>query len=374
MRGNDQRKKSVCFITGQLGLGGAERQLYLLVKGLSNNGWRVSVISLNPDQNDFWENPLLKLGIRIYKIPRSSNPLLRLPHIYKAVQKERPYILQSWTIYANFYASLSGFVARVPHTFGAERSDPEQSRQRIGHFWYKLSLMGIDGCLVNSKNAYSKLQEMCPNLNIFYIKNGIEVRSHNNNSFEPLRNDFNIPKTKIVIGTIGSLYPYKNISLLINAFSKILLQHDEAYLVIVGDGLLLPNLKEEASAILCQGTYQFLGKIEDGYKIMNMFDIFCLPSTCEGMPNVVMEASAAGIPVVATKVGAVPELIDDQQSGMIVQPDNEKGLIEAILILATNEQLRSRMGKNGREKMISEFSVQSMVDAVDKIYREFYEL
>src|SRR5262245_3468672 len=100
---------SVAFITGQLGLGGAEKQLYLLIKGLVQEGWRVSTITLNSDKGeDYWEGPLRELGIPIYAISRALSRSHRLLEVKRILRQESVSIVHSWSMHTNLYAAVGG--------------------------------------------------------------------------------------------------------------------------------------------------------------------------------------------------------------------------------------------------------------------------
>ena len=139
-------------------------------------------------------------------------------------------------------------------------------------------------------------------------------------------------------------------------------------LLMIGDGELRPQVEDFIHQNELEDRVVLMGTRYDVPDILAASDIFVLPSRWEGLPYVVIEASMAGLPVVASRVGGIPELVEDSVTGLLVPPGNPEALSEAIQRLLDNEDLRHQMGQAGREKALREFTSDHMLAETDKIY------
>jgi glycosyltransferase involved in cell wall biosynthesis len=171
----------------------------------------------------------------------------------------------------------------------------------------------------------------------------------------------------LIVGFIGWLLPIKGPMHLLKAMDYVWHEHPEASLVLVGKGDLDVDLRAEALRKNTNGKVKFLGWREDIDEIMPIFDIFVLPSLNEGMGRVLVEAMAAGKPVVASNVGGIPDLVQHDYNGLLVAPGDEKALAASIKQLISNPEKAKLMGQRGRE-FCRQFSVESMVEKIDILY------
>lgn len=160
------------------------------------------------------------------------------------------------------------------------------------------------------------------------------------------------------IGTIANLYPAKDLANFIRAASRI---GGKTRFIIIGDGPEREKLHELALAQGLEGRLFFLGRIPHAWRLLPAFDIFALSSAKEGFPWALLEAMAAKIPVVATSVGAVPEMLQDHQSGIIVPPGNPGMLAEGIVELIGDERKRQEYPIAGHQQIITKFSLRDMI-------------
>jgi glycosyltransferase involved in cell wall biosynthesis len=173
---------------------------------------------------------------------------------------------------------------------------------------------------------------------------------------------------KTVIGTIAELHPNKGLPYLINAFTSVVMQYPQTALIIIGDGqdqpalhLLIKEKKLEQSVFLA-------GYMDHAAEYLKAFNIFVLPSLKEGLPYAILEAGCASLPVVATTVGGIPEIIEDMRSGVLVQPKNIRELSHALSFMIEHPDERRRYGSALKERVAQNFSVQKMVDSVAELY------
>jgi len=364
---------SVAFITGQLGLGGAEKQLYLLVKGLVQEGWHVSIITLNPDKGEYWEDPLRDLGIRIHGISRALSRSRRLLEVKRILRQESVEIVHSWNMHTNFYAAAGGRLSGTLVRLGSERGNHHSSHKVLGRWGYTLSLCGLDSLVVNSAAAAGFLLRYRPRLKVRVVANGVEIPEPpaTEETKQRLRSQLGISDSSLVIGAVGSMVPRKNFKSLINAVCALGGRLERTVLVVIGDGPLRAELERRALANFSVARVMFPGAVPEAAAWYPAFDLLCSSSLDqEGMPNVLMEAGAAGLPVVATAVGGALELVEDGVNGFLVPPDNIDSMVEKLEKLLRDPDARRRMGQAGREKMRREFRVSAMVSHMMQVYEE----
>lgn len=362
-----RKKNSVTFIIGQLVLGGAEKQLYLLVRGLMQRGWDVSVITLHPGHNDYWEVPIKEMGVRFFGIVDHGR-LLRFIRLIFILRRERTSIVHSWTEFTGLYASVCGRLACVPIRLGSQRSNERYTIQVLGKFLYKLSYFGLDGVVTNSRPALTQLSNRWPSLDVCFIPNGVE--SPVGHTKENICRKYSIPLEKSVIGAIGALISVKRFDILIDAVSLLQQTGINCCLVLVGDGPLRDQLFLRASKKLDKGSLFLLGAIPQAENILPAFDVFCFTSENEGTPNVVLEALANGIPVVSTAVGGVGELIEHGVSGILINSNTPEGVADLIQHLLLNPSLMNEISNKGRLKTLELYSVDNMVESMIQFYEK----
>ena len=182
-----------------------------------------------------------------------------------------------------------------------------------------------------------------------------------------LKKQLGFSEKSLVVGTIGWLLPIKGPVFLLDAMTRIWGKKIDALLVYVGKGELEDKLKKEAFRRGVGDRVFFLGWRSDVNHIMQLFDVFVLPSLNEGMGRVLVEAMAAAKPVVASEVGGIPDLVRHGQNGFLVDPGDSKGLALYIEKLLADRELRFQMGGRG-QKLSQDYSVQKMVAKIDALY------
>jgi glycosyltransferase involved in cell wall biosynthesis len=184
-----------------------------------------------------------------------------------------------------------------------------------------------------------------------------------------LRQSLGIGNTATVLGTVGRLSPPKGHDILLAALPSVLARHPDTILWLVGDGPLRNSLERQAKTLGIAEKVRFLGSRDDVPELLAAIDLVIQPSRFEGMPNAVMEAMAAGKPVVATDVDAVPTLITDGEDGWLTEPEHPVHLAETIL-QALESPHRAAIGHAAQAKMQAHFPLERMVDAYEQLYRQ----
>jgi L-malate glycosyltransferase len=182
------------------------------------------------------------------------------------------------------------------------------------------------------------------------------------------RRELDIPADAWVIGLVGNLRPQKNHDALLRAFATLLQDVPEARLVLVGDGERRPALEALSDTLAIRDRVRFLGSRLDVPELYPVFDVYCLPSHYEGMPFTVFEAMSAAKPIVATRVIGIQEIIADDQTGLLVPPDDPPALARALLRLRRDATLSRRLAQAGRDYVNTHARMEIMVDRYADLY------
>jgi len=178
--------------------------------------------------------------------------------------------------------------------------------------------------------------------------------------------DFN---KRTIIGTIAELHKNKGLGYLLKAAESISLAHSAPLFLVVGEGEERPALEKEISALGLEKNVKLIGYVEDANQYLKAFSIFVLPSIKEGLPYTILEAGSASLPVVATIVGGIPEIITDMKSGILVQPKNSKELAHAISFMIEHPEERRAYGSALHDKVANDFSAQRMIRETEEMYK-----
>ena len=182
------------------------------------------------------------------------------------------------------------------------------------------------------------------------------------------RKSLGLPAEGDIIISVGRLEPIKGHHTLVEAFAQILLHCPASHLVLAGDGELREVLEKRSEALKIHRRVHFLGWRDDIEHLLAVSDLFVLPSLNEGMGRAVVEAMAAGLAAIGTRVGGIPLVIDEGETGLLVPPEDESALATAIVQLLTNPVEREAMGEAGKNKA-ENFSAESMVERLETLYQ-----
>lgn len=195
------------------------------------------------------------------------------------------------------------------------------------------------------------------------IYNGVDIRRFGTADGGVLRKELGIPPEAVVLGTVANLSPVKDHATVIEALRRLHAQGRAMHLVLAGDGPEREALTEQVVQADLAEFVHFLGRRQDIPTVLAAVDVVVLASHSEGLSNALLEASAAGRPIVATDVGGNPEVVADGATGLLVPISDPESLAEAVVRLADTPTLRTAMGIAGRERVSRHFSVAAMVGA-----------
>jgi glycosyltransferase involved in cell wall biosynthesis len=209
-----------------------------------------------------------------------------------------------------------------------------------------------------------------PRARINVIHNGVDTERFRliENSKASMRARFKLPATGFILGMVARLVPVKNHAGVFHAIARLHEQGIETDLVVAGDGPLCEPLHQMARELRIHERVHFLGNVNSIEEVFCAIDVFVLNSQSEGMSNTILEAMASGLPVVATAVGANPQLVCDRETGYLIKVNDVESLCRAIGELAGDFRLRTTMGQKGRLRAEVHYSVKRMVQDYSDLY------
>ena len=234
-----------------------------------------------------------------------------------------------------------------------------------------LGKMTANGVVGVSSEITRILQRRYPSADVRCIRNAVDLAAVVPTAERmAMRAQLGVVPSTMVVGTVARLMPIKGIEYLIEAFAKLRQRRvkEGAKLVIVGDGPLRAGLEQCVVRRGISGDVQFLGGRTDTYNLMNAFDVFVLPSLHEGVPMALLEAMALGVPVVASRVGGIPEVVEDGKEALLVPPSNSEALAIALDSLASSLERRSSLAQAALARARVQFSIQSSAAKTREIY------
>jgi glycosyltransferase involved in cell wall biosynthesis len=207
---------------------------------------------------------------------------------------------------------------------------------------------------------------------VHVIGNGIDTgRFQGRGERHAIRGDLRIPEGSVVVGTVGRLTEVKRQDLLLRAFAQLRAGVPSAHLLLVGDGPLLGDLQKLAADLNINECVHFAGYQAQPERFYQAMDVFALTSRSEGIPQAVLEASAAGLPVIASRVGGVPEVIEDGYTGLLFESGDAAALAAGLQALAADSELARRLGDAGRRRVEARFHIRRMAE---EYHRQFLDL
>lgn len=351
--------KRVCFIAGTLGRGGAERQLFYMLKTLVNRGVDCRVLCLTHGEE--YEKEIRNLGVPVLWVGRKSSPFARFWTITNQVRKWQPDIVQSAHSYTSLYAIVATLVCRKA-SITAVRSQGLKELLSLG-LWGRLSLALSQHIVGNSHQGIHSIQERYPTKRLFLLNNVVDC-----DAFSPSDVASNCAEKTIHVLTCGRLVALKRQDMFLKAFALARKFSPELRASIVGSGPLRDNLIVLAKALNIEDYVSFFESTTEMVEHYRNAHIFVLTSDHEGTPNVVLEAMACGLPVIATAVGGTKELVKHEQTGYLVPPDDYQQIAKHIVTLANCSQLRERQGRAARAIVEEEYCLSSLDKSLFKLY------
>lgn len=367
-----EKKYTVAIIAGQLVVGGAESQLYLWLSNLDRSKFEPVVITLHPGYQDYWESRIEALNIPLILIYQESNPLIRLVKIIQTLKLYNPALVQGWHSFASIYAGLAA-KALGAKSLGGVRGSFQYFRKSWVQF---LMSFCIDAVLANSSYVADQIRKKrkIRKIPVYTVQNAIVIPKTDRNKLrEQMAQKLNLSNDIVWIGSTGRLDANKRFEDILRALALLRNEVDKFHFLLIGDGNERSRLETLVTELDLVGYVTFLGQVPDARNLLSIFDIFCFASVDEGLPNVVMEAAAASLPVVSWKFPFIEELLQNDLSAALAEPGNLLDFKNAILALINSQELRKRLGSAGYDHMLAEFSLDRYIQKMTYVYNELLE-
>jgi glycosyltransferase involved in cell wall biosynthesis len=234
----------------------------------------------------------------------------------------------------------------------------------------RAGLYGLNVLVTNSRtNAASLQRDASFTGRVQVVSNGVAVPD----CIAPaqriaLKAELGFSAADRVIGTIGRVDANKNQSMLLRALALMIRRWPALRVAVIGGGPLIPQLRAESELLGIAGSVRFTGSIPGAARLLPAFDVCCLTSHTEGMANLLMEASAAGVPVVTTDSGGSRDVVTDGVTGFVIPRDDVAQLAARVDTLLADGALAEAMGRAGRARMLGEFSIPAMAARMAAVY------
>jgi glycosyltransferase involved in cell wall biosynthesis len=356
-----------------LDVGGLERNVVNQVREGAKLGQRVSIVCL--ERPGVLAPQAEALGARVLSLDK--RPGLRLDAVRRlriAIRALPPDVLHTHQIATLFYTGLACAIGHAPlivHTeHGREKYDRRRKTRWLGRFAGRFAARFY--CLTNDMAEWVGRHEIVPRRKIRVIQNGIDTACYRQPvNTDAARTALGIPPGSPVIGTVGRLNEIKRQDLLLRAFARLQVPGAPVHLLLVGDGPLRVALQQLAEELGVAGRVHFAGYQAHTPPYLHAMQVFALTSSSEGMPQALLEACVAGIPVVASRVGGIPEVIEHGRSGLLFDSGDESALVNSLELLLRSPEECGRLAAAAQDRVESAFNVGRM--AAD-YHRDFLEL
>lgn len=366
-------KKKVLHLVEDLRIGGLERVVASIVLGLDRTKYEVHVWCLT-NGGEIAEELIEKgVSVKILGMHSYHNPL-HILSLSRLIKKENIHILHTHGYFGSTFGRIAVILVRTPiiiahvHTtyYGFKRRNLIVERL-LSFFTDKIV------CVSNAVKDFVEGIEGISEKRTCLIFNGVENHSlsERDKDYHIDRSFYGFKSTDFLVITVASLTPHKGHQVLIDAAHLLSKKHGNMRWLIVGDGPLRGRLETYTRELKLSSKIVFAGQQKHITSLLRMADLFVLPSTeREGLGIALIEAMAEGLPVIGTSLGGIPEVIEDKQNGLLVEPGSAYELATAIESLTIDEKMRREMGEAGRELYKRKFTITKMNQGIESLYEK----
>ncbi|MDQ2949413.1 MAG: glycosyltransferase [Acidobacteriota bacterium] len=348
---------------------GLENMLSHLVCSLDRTRFEPAVISLYGPREEGLENTLRNAGVRVFHLDkrRGLDPRM-FGRLYKLFRALQPEIVHSHN-YVLRYTLPAAMLARVPVMAHTIHNMAQEEVDRLGRWLQWLAFRGPVHPVAIGQELATSFRQVYGSAELTIIPNGIPVEAFTRETSTRAcwRKREGFTETDVLYVCVARFFRQKNHATLIHAFANGPARNPHCKLLLAGDGDLRKDIELQGRRLGIDSQIRFLGRRSDVAEILSAADVFVLASLWEGNPLSVMEAMASGLPVIATTVGAVPELVENGVHGWLVPPGDSPALTEAMLRMIDPEK-RRRMGGAAALRAKEKFDYRLMVQAYEALY------
>ncbi len=372
----EAKKQKIAFMITKGFWGGASKYIYDISKNLDQNLFEIYLIC---GKGDILPLKMTEIGAKIEKIETMERDFSIISEIksfiktYKIIQKIKPDILHLNSPKASSFGALVGRILDVKKivttihgfTFYEDRNFLEKEIIKIITWFYMI--LSDKNIIISKKDLESAVKMPFISDKICYIKNGIDTKTEFKSkeiAKEYIKKIYpNIPENKLWLGTIAELHKNKGLDYLIESMKK----NDDYILLITGDGQEKRSLELKIKKYNLENKVFLLG-FQKTNEIIKAFDVFILASIKEGLPYVLLEAGLAKLPILASDIGGTPDIIKNQENGLLFPKGNIDKISENLTKIK-NQELRETLSENIYRTIVSNFSLEKMLENTLKIYK-----
>jgi glycosyltransferase involved in cell wall biosynthesis len=358
---------SIVHILSSFGVGGQERVALDLAIGQRARGHEVAVLSLAPPPDGPMAEEFAQAGVavgRVAKRPGGIDPTL-VPRLALELRRRRADVVHTHNPLPLIYGAPAARLVGAAAIHTKHGRNPGGRGHRLLR---RAAAQLVHAFVAVSETTAEQARELgdAPLAKLHTIPNGIRLDRYAPDpaARAAVRAELGLGEAWVV-GTVGRFDSYKNQAMLVRAMAPLL--SADVRLVLVGDGDARAEVEAAAAALPEPRWVVLTGRRMDVPRLVHAFDVFALPSKTEGLPLVVPEAMAAGLPIVATAVGGLPGVVDEGVTGLLV-PVDEQALGAALARLAHDRELARALGQKAREVALARYSYDRMVDAYLELY------
>jgi len=390
---HSEPRVKILRVIARLNMGGPALHVAYLTAGLTERGYDTTLVAgslaRGEDSMSFVADQRGVQVVQIDELGREISPLRDLVatlRLARLIRRERPQILHTHT-------AKAGTVGRVAALLAGSRRPPIIVHTFHGHvlrgyfgplrsYFFRLLERGLAAGTTALVAVSPEVRDdlvalgVAPSERFVVVRLGIELDERvapEQNGRAESRRYLGIPGDRFAVGWIGRMTAVKRTDDVLVAFKRLREDGVDAVLCMVGDGPDRTQLEQRAHELGVIRDTLFLGYQEHVAPFYSAFDALVLPSSNEGTPVSAIEALAAGRPVVATRVGGVPDVVRDGKDGFLVETGDTAELANRLAQLARDPELRERMGDAGRARVLPRYAVDRLVDDVDRLYRSLLE-
>ena len=358
---------NILYLTNHLNAGGITSYLLTQARGMRGYGHNVFIASSGGDMESAFE----KEGVHLFKVNLKTKSELS-PKVYTALFKIKKYAEQNDIDVVHASTRITQVIAywltkNTRRVFVSTCHGYFKRRlgRRLFPCWGEEVLAISSQVLDHLKNDFKVKADK-----IKLVESGIDVKSFaqkDDYKVDKLRERFN-PQRKKIVGLVARLSDVKGQDILVHAFKEVLNKRDDVICLLVGEGKLEGMLKELISSLNIEEDVLIIPVVNETRDFLHLFDVSVMPSRQEGLGLSIIEAQASSCPVVASRVGGIPTLIDHEITGLLAEPENPKDFADKIIQMLDSDELRNRMVEQALANVKEKFDATSMVGETLAVY------
>jgi glycosyltransferase involved in cell wall biosynthesis len=359
----------ILHLSSTSGPGGAEMLVSSIASGLDRNRFGSMVGLFAPG---WLKDRCEKLGLPTAVLPmRSQWDLAWIRRCCTLVRQQQVALIHAHEFRANVFGTIVAKLCGVPlvGTVHGKNYYPEHVKRRVAYRWVSKAARMV--AVSEDLRRFLSSQVGVREDRIARIYNGVDMPQRmSSEQVARVRSDLGIDPSEFALGIVGSLYPVKGHTYLLQAVQSVLKVHPKIKLLVVGQGDLDICLKRQAVELGIEHAVSFLGLRNDVPNVLAALDLFVLPSLSEGLSVALLEAMSAAVPVIASRVGGNPEIVQDGLTGLLVTPKAVSELTGHILEMINKRDRSKLFGERGRERVANVFTTAQMLNHYQELYEE----